>query len=377
MAAARHLVATNELFKKVRINEVFDADMPPNLMADAPLPPANDPELDNEESDEDDDINNQNAFGYRDSEDMLFAPSDGPDNLIDLHYLGDHVNHVDVNDYIDDIEEDVYFPDDGEVDDNDDMLDDVAIESHNSIYDDGISQSAGGLPTSQVVQAPSPAIRASPTTRSPPAKRGKLHRVEVAPAEGQIPKALFLDHQAELLTFPLHFPDGINGMNQKRCVNEFRHKLTNAAYAKNRLINEDPRFCRDHTYVFWLHYCLLYKQVRLIVIQTLTTCSCALFQMVSSISVNLNKTYTHYNREPLTVEGAQRKDVLTDYIVSADGNTFMSSIRGSPAYWRKVRPCHLDVSTIPHSSPHSLHLQVALDVTAMVKQLGEAVLRSC
>ncbi len=52
--------------------------------------------------------------------------------------------------------------------------------------------------------------------------------VSVAPAEGQIPIPLFMDADAEYLTFPKLFPTGQNGMNAER-----RIKLAFKQYVKN------------------------------------------------------------------------------------------------------------------------------------------------
>ena len=67
----------------------------------------------------------------------------------------------------------------------------------------------------------------------------------VAPGEGKIPTNIMVDPDWDIKTFPCSFPDGRNGMGEKRSVH-----LTDQAYVQQRVKNYDRRFSENPDFVF-------------------------------------------------------------------------------------------------------------------------------
>ncbi len=150
--------------------------------------------------------------------------------------------------------------------------------------------------------------------------------VSIAPGEGQSPVPLFMDPDAEYLTFPKLFPKGRFGMHAERRIH-----LTVKQYLKNRLLHSDSRFAQNCTYLFWALYFMEYTQ------------------LMSSISIQLRKGAQRSKfGEDITVDKALNSDRLNEWIKHDNGFRFMNKLRGSPAYWRTT----------------------LFDLIAMVRQLG-------
>ena len=66
-----------------------------------------------------------------------------------------------------------------------------------------------------------------------------------APGEGKVPENILLTENWGIDAFPLKYPDGKNGLNEKRA-----RKLSNQYHFVQRLRNKDPRFSSDPSYVF-------------------------------------------------------------------------------------------------------------------------------
>lgn len=147
--------------------------------------------------------------------------------------------------------------------------------------------------------------------------------VSVAPAENQQPICMTTDEFFEEMAFPDKYPCGRGGYNSTtRPV-----RLTLRKFYNQRLLNCDGRFASDTDYLFSAQYAVERKQI------------------ADNISV-----YVRQIRGGDKIVAHQIKDPerLQSHIRSDNAYRCLSTIRGSPEYWRRT----------------------LLDVLAMVRQLG-------
>ena len=145
----------------------------------------------------------------------------------------------------------------------------------------------------------------------------------VAPGEGKTPVSLTDDEYCEELAHPHLFPTGKFGYNVTRDT-----KLSPTKYFNQRLLNYTQKFSSDTDYIFFAHKTLLQHNLR------------------SQINIALKRvTNCTLNAGML---GRNYDETIKNFVATDSGYKFMSTIKGTPAYWQ-----------------HTLS-----DVLAMTKQLG-------
>ena len=145
----------------------------------------------------------------------------------------------------------------------------------------------------------------------------------IAPGEGKIPISLTNDEYCEELAHPHLFPSGKFGHTAVREV-----KLSPTKYFNQRLLNYTQRFSSDADYIFFAHKMLLQYNLR-------SQINIAL-KRVANCTLSAGVMAGNYD------------ETIKSYVANDDAYKFMSTIKGTPAYWQ-----------------HTLS-----DVLAMVKQLG-------
>ena len=123
-----------------------------------------------------------------------------------------------------------------------------------------------------------------------------------APGEGKIPENILMTENWDIDAFPMKFPDGLNGLHQKR-----ERKLTDQYHFVQRLRNKDPRFSTDPSYVFATAAYLEKKQLQR----------------------NINVSYQRGTLS--TSELGQKTYSLTD------GFSVFDKISNTPAYWKTAK----------------------------------------
>lgn len=143
------------------------------------------------------------------------------------------------------------------------------------------------------------------------------------PGEGKTPFSLINDDHCEELAHPYLFPTGKFGFKAEREV-----KLSPSKYFNQRLLNYTQQFSSDSDYIFFAHRVLQELNLR------------------SKINIALKKVTN--NDIAAGMLGQNFKQAVQNCIASDNAYKFMSTVKGTPAYWQ-----------------HML-----TDVLAMVKQLG-------
>ena len=147
--------------------------------------------------------------------------------------------------------------------------------------------------------------------------------VTIAPGQGKIPVSVLRDEFCEEQAFPHLLPKGKFGYNVPRDI-----PLSPAWYFNQRLLNFDQYFASDADYIFF---------VRSV---------CEQYHLRSTFNFAMHKI------KPGTLTaGAVKsnfKKAVERFVASDNSFSFMSSVKGTPAYWK----------------------QFLYDVLAMVKQLG-------
>ncbi|XP_038132696.1 uncharacterized protein LOC119777756 isoform X2 [Cyprinodon tularosa] len=136
----------------------------------------------------------------------------------------------------------------------------------------------------------------------------------VAPAERNNPVSFFRTPHLEAMSFPSHFPNGQNTLDEARPL-----KLTPSAYFKSRLFHIDERFAKDTNYLFFGQFA--------------TEVHLANSSMM--IQLRKGKTTTKDGRR-ITSGMLQSKTEVEKLIRNKDAIRFMQPLRGTPAYWEKT-----------------------------------------
>ena len=147
--------------------------------------------------------------------------------------------------------------------------------------------------------------------------------ISIAPGENVKPESLTNDIFCEKLSHPHLFPTGKFGFQTKRKV-----YLTSTKYFNQCLLSYTQKFSSHSDYIFFAHS----------VMQKLNRSN--------QINIAMRKVTSN----PLTAGmlSSNFNEKLKEFIASDQAFTFMNSIQGTPAYWKKF----------------------LFDVLAMVKQLG-------
>ena len=156
-----------------------------------------------------------------------------------------------------------------------------------------------------------------------PSAREMEEGIVVAPGEAKKPVSVLKDKFCEELVHVHLFPTGQYGYIVEREI-----PLTSSKYFNQRLLHYTQNFPSDNDYIIFAH-----------------TVSQKL-QLSSQINIGMKKVLSNY----LTAGMLSKiyKQRVQEFIAKDKAFTFMSSIKGTPAYWKKF-----------------LH-----QVLAMVKQLG-------
>ena len=136
----------------------------------------------------------------------------------------------------------------------------------------------------------------------------------IAPCEGNKPVPFFKDNTSEQKAFPTLFPTGQYGLNVDRT-----RKISMAKYFNSRLLNADPRFASDPSYIFFGQYMSEHNQVASKLSITLRK-GCPISQDGTSISKQLLASSANVNQ----------------LIKSDAAYRFMQPIRGTPSYWERT-----------------------------------------
>ena len=147
--------------------------------------------------------------------------------------------------------------------------------------------------------------------------------VIIAPGQGKTPIPLLNDKYCEELAFPYLLPNGKFGYNVTREV-----AVSPARYFNQRLLNHNQIFASDPDYIFFARS--VYEQ----------------YLLRSSINFAMHKV----KPGQLTAGTIKQnyRGTIDRYVASDNAFSFMSQVKGTPAYWK----------------------QFLFDVLAMVKQLG-------
>ena len=147
--------------------------------------------------------------------------------------------------------------------------------------------------------------------------------ISIASGENVRPESLTNDIFCEVLNHPHLVPTGKFGFQTKRKV-----YLTSTKYFNQRLLNYTQKFSSDSDYIFFAHS----------VMQKLN--------LSNQINIAMRKVTSSQLTAGMLSSNFNEKG--KEFIASNQAFTFMNSIKGTPAYWKKF----------------------LFDVLAMVKQLG-------
>ena len=147
--------------------------------------------------------------------------------------------------------------------------------------------------------------------------------IAIAPGQGKTPLSILHDDYCEELAFPYLFPTGKFGYKVKREV-----PLSPVKYFNQRLLNFKQTFASDADFIFF---------ARSIVEQ---------HHLKSSINISMQKVRGMQITAGIVKQNY--KESVKRLLSSENAYSFMSSVKGTPAYWK----------------------QFLFEVLAMVKQLG-------
>ena len=147
--------------------------------------------------------------------------------------------------------------------------------------------------------------------------------LSITPCEGKKPISILNDKYCEELAHPYLLPTGQFGYNVDRIV-----KLSPNKYFNQRLLNYKQTFASEADYIFFAH--AVYQQLN----------------MTSRINIAMSKVCS--NQLTAGMLSKNFKETVKSFVANDEAFSFMSTIKGTPAYWKKF----------------------LFEVLAMVKQLG-------
>lgn len=133
----------------------------------------------------------------------------------------------------------------------------------------------------------------------------------VAPGEGRSPLSIINDEKCEELAHPHLFPTGNFGYNVERNI-----KLSPIKYFNQRLLNYSQKFASDSDYIFYAHHVV--QQINL----------------KSKINIAMKKMCG--NNLTAGMLSSNFKETVKSFIANDEAFNFMNSIKGTPAYWKKL-----------------------------------------
>ncbi|XP_066925712.1 uncharacterized protein [Clytia hemisphaerica] len=147
--------------------------------------------------------------------------------------------------------------------------------------------------------------------------------LSLAPGQGKKPISVLHDENCEMLAHPHLFPKGKFGYKVERDV-----KLSPSKYFNQRLLNYTQKFASDPDYIFFANF--VTQQV------SLTNQINVAMRKVAGSNLNAGMLSQNF------------KETVRQFIANDKAFAFMSTVKGTPAYWKKFQQ----------------------EVLAMVKQLG-------
>ena len=136
--------------------------------------------------------------------------------------------------------------------------------------------------------------------------------INIAPGEGKKTVSVFSDQYCEELAHPYLFPTGKYGFKVARDV-----PLSPVKYFNQRLLNYTQKFSSDADYIFFAHSYLQQLSLK------------------EQISIAMKKV----SGTSLTAGmlSGNFKEKVKEFIATDQAYTFMNSIKGTPAYWKKFK----------------------------------------
>jgi hypothetical protein len=135
----------------------------------------------------------------------------------------------------------------------------------------------------------------------------------VAPGEGNTPVSMLKEEGNEAMSFPVQFPEGTFGTydcKRKVC-------LTRSRYFHTRLLSADNRFANDSSYIFYAQYLS------------------ELDQVISKVSIAMRKSSgKDTSGKAITANVLSDRKELKTLLLTDQGYTFLTPIRGTPPYWQ-------------------------------------------
>ena len=147
--------------------------------------------------------------------------------------------------------------------------------------------------------------------------------IVIAPGQDITPIPVICDEHCEELAHPYLFPTGKFGYKTERTVS-----LSPVKYFNQRLLNYSQKFASDSDYIFFAHAVTQHLN--------LNSCINIAMQKIKADSLTAGMMSSNF------------KERVKSFIASDDAFTFMNSLKGTPAYWKRF----------------------LFEVLAMVKQLG-------
>ena len=133
--------------------------------------------------------------------------------------------------------------------------------------------------------------------------------IVIAPWEGKKPLSILHDNYCEKMAHPHLFPTGKFGYKVNR-----KFHLTPSKYFNKRLLHYSQQFVSDTVYIFFAHVVMLKIQLN-------DQLNIAMKKIVSD-SLNAGKLSKNF------------KAIIQQLIAQDKAYSFMSSIKGTPAYWK-------------------------------------------
>ena len=135
--------------------------------------------------------------------------------------------------------------------------------------------------------------------------------VIIAPGENKKPLSMLMDQYCEEFAFPYLLPRGRFGYNVERDTH-----LSASKYFNQRLLNYTQRFASVADYIFFAHSVLQQKQ----------------------LTSNINMTMKKVQGNNLTAGllSGNFQETVKSFIAKDEGYNFMNTIKGTPAYWKKI-----------------------------------------
>ena len=187
------------------------------------------------------------------------------------------------------------------------MLEDVAREMHVVVENQDNDQLEEG--ENPLAQFRTSSLETTMTTEIP-SDYDLKEAIKVAPGEGKQPISILNDLHCEEMAHPHLFPTGMFGYKIKRDI-----PISPSKYFNQRLSNFLQKYAANSDYIYFARS----------IIQKTT--------LNNQISIALRKASS--NRLTTGMLSRNFKSAVHQFIVQDKAFSFMSAIKGTPAYWKK------------------------------------------